>query len=166
MGDEPSIIHEGEERSLHYPFPKNKRLVLGNLDNAFARIKQNRSGKPHVTGTLPLNVAPDQGEEIPEATQVAAPMSPAFPGPAVAAPARAAPAEKAEDDADKEALRKQRKKERRLARKAKKKAEAAAAAAVTDPAATQQPTSTEEVEEPEADIAVSDSADFDPEDEI
>lgn len=116
-----NVIFGSEETSLHYPFNKNKNVVVGNLDNVFARIKQSRSGKPHVLGTLPkLDVSPDPGYEI------------VPPQPAVSVPQPRAVAEKSElSDEEREAYRKQRKKERRLARKEKKKAAEAAASVVT-----------------------------------
>lgn len=121
------VIHQAESTSLHYPFPKNKRVIVGNLDNVYARIQQARSGKPHITGTLPqpLNVTPDPVIHQTETTTPAA--MPKTTVPAQAPAIKSAP-DTGQSEADKEAYRKQRKKERRLARKAKRAAEASGSA--------------------------------------
>jgi hypothetical protein len=141
MEQPQEVFQQTENISLHYPFPRSSHTVVGSWDTALARIKQTRSGKPHVTGTLPLNVKPDEGEEIPEEANISipAPVTPAVPQ-VLSEPIPKAVAETQELDEDKEQEKKRRRKERRLVRKAKKaQAEAAAPRPTTSPGKLSEP---------------------------
>jgi hypothetical protein len=160
MEQPKEVFQQTEEISLHYPFPRSSHTVIGSWDTALARIKQTRSGKPHVTGTLPLSVKPDEGEEIPEDTEtpITAPVLPAVPQAlSMSTPVPKAVAETQALDEDKEQEKKRRRKERRLARKAKK---AQAEGTTPEPTAS----SPEELPEPESDADDFEGEGADPED--
>jgi hypothetical protein len=114
---EQSILKSDLNVSLHYPFTKNTDKIVGNVETALARIRLVRSGKPHVTGTIPpkLDVKPEGLDETPAEV-------PPVVQEVVAAPVMTAATE-GDPEMDKEEYKKMRKKERRLARKAKKAGE-------------------------------------------
>jgi hypothetical protein len=122
---EEAFLVRQEERSLHYPFPKNKVVIKGDVNLALERIKLVRSGKPHVTGTVPLNVAPEEplglSEGVtPETTKVPQAIMNTITATKITTAAK--DSKVSEDQL--EQIRKQKKRERRLARKAKQKEEA------------------------------------------
>ena len=121
------IFLSQEERSLHYPFPKNKVVIKGDLNMVLERIKLVRSGKPHVTGTLPLNVAPDEEPISPsEGTAPESPAPQAILDTITATKITAAVKDSTVPEDQLELIRGQKKRERRLARKARQKAGEAA----------------------------------------
>lgn len=100
-------------------------VIKGDVNVALERIKLVRSGKPHVTGTIPLNVAPEEplgaSEGVtPETTAVPQAIMNTITATKITTAAK--DAKVSEDQL--EQIRKQKKRERRLARKARQKEEA------------------------------------------
>ena len=118
------FLSQQEERSLHYPFPKNKNVIKGDINIALERIKLVRSGKPHVTGTIPLNVAPEEPLGPSEGVTPDTPEVPqAIMNTITATKITTAAKDSKVSEDQLEQIRKQKKRERRLARKAKQKLE-------------------------------------------
>lgn len=123
----PEIFRSENTQSLHYPFPKNQNRIIGDMNVALERIKLMRSGKVHITGTIPkINVTPDEEPETMEVNNMS--IEETLETQEVSmeelyeeVPTKPLIEDKVEDSTDEQ--KKQRKKERRLARKAKKAAE-------------------------------------------
>jgi len=111
--NQQSILKADLNTSLHYPFTKNQDNIVGDVETVLARIQLVRSGKPHVTGTIPpkLDVRPEGEEQVEMPPKVLEP-------PRTISKSIEVTSEKSAE-MDKEEYRKKRRM-RRLARKAKR----------------------------------------------